>query len=230
MFNYKTITLVAVIGILCAILFCPISSAMKFEQPVKIGSLGYGVQSPYGGGFYIEGASSNNGNHYTKYSNNSTHYDTGLACFGTGEDALYFHYSYDKYTKFGGKNISDTIDIEVGAEGSILQIKSSQNITFYSIRFGYQSSDLTIIGRNPNGKWIKYINTKDITNKYFGGQEGYKFNGGVIYKQVSCKNDTIIIPYLRWTWKTYEDGPLEGEIRLKWNDSAQWFGIEKVVY
>lgn len=50
----------------------------------------------------------------------------------------------------------------------------------------------------------------------------------VIYDKPICRNDSIVIVYRRWHWKGMSDP--EGEFRFKWDDAAQWFGIEQVVY
>lgn len=51
----------------------------------------------------------------------------------------------------------------------------------------------------------------------------------VYYKNYYCKEDMIIIEYDNYnpnTKRMYK----EGEFRFKWDDAAQWFGIEQVVY
>ena len=49
-----------------------------------------------------------------------------------------------------------------------------------------------------------------------------------VYNQPVTRGEYIIIPYCRWYWQG-KSAP-EGEFRLKWDDAAQWFGIEQVVY
>ena len=98
----------------------------------------------------------------------------------------------------------------------------------YSIRFEYCTSHLIIIGKRQDGRWVKYIDSKNISKSYFGNKDGYKEDGGIFYKQPICSGSTIIIPYCRWYWKGLSSN--EGEIHLKWDDKAQWFGIEQVVY
>ena len=213
--------------------------AMTFSQPVEIGEIGIGVQSPYGG-IYIKGASFNNGKYYTKWREDGKNYDNGMACFGNDTDSLYFHYNYDlipwankktnyvESSRFGDKDKSNTVYVPIGAYGNILKIKTNERITFYSIRFEYCVTHLTIIGKRKDGKWIKYIDSKNISKNYFGGKDSYKEDGGIMYKQPICQNDEIIVQYYRWHWKG--TSVPEGEFRFKWNDSAQWFGIEQVVY
>ena len=237
MFNYKTITLVAVIGILCVILFCPISSAMKLEQPVKVGRI-IGANM---GGFVFENATSNNGT-LSKYGGGKA-YGTGIARFGDGEDALYFHYRFGDSQEnisaimlFGGDDKRNTIPINIMIT-NILKITSSNGITFYMIEDGYdliEEISYTLIGRRPDGTWVKYFDTTTVGKNYFGSGNDNDRNNfwGLAFYKTEIKNGTIIIHYYR----NKDRRPIErnvderGEFRFKWDDKAQWFGIEKVVY
>ena len=213
--------------------------AMTFSQPIEVGKIDVPLQRG-GWGINISGAVNNTGNYYRKFIKESNGYNKGIAQFGNGTNALYFHYDYgtvfesksslnpQKYFRLGSKDISNTVGIFLGNWGSVLQIQTDSGMTFYSIRFEYCTSDLTLIGKNKNGKWIKYIYSKDVSKKYFGGKDGYKEDGGIIYNQPVTRGEYIIIPYCRWYWEG-KSNP-EGEFRLKWDEAAQWFGIEHVVY
>ena len=207
--------------------------AMTFSQPVEIGR--FYTQIQRSSGFHIKGASSNNGTRYDKVAKYIKDYgwNKGLATFGEGVDALYVHYDYenDKIpsgTRFGGKDVSNTVGIEVWHDGTIMQIKGSNNMTFYSVRFSYCTSHLHIIGKNKNSKWVKYIDSKKLSDKYFGGKDRYKEDGGVIYDVPTCVGDKIIVTYRRWYWKGISEP--EGEFRFKWDDKAQWFSVEQIIY
>lgn len=204
--------------------------AMQFSQPVKVGRFYTEIDHPTG--FYMEGETSNNGTRATRYAKYTRNYgwEKGVAVFGSGDDALHIHYGYDSegMLKCGGENISNTVGIAVGHTGTIKKILTNKGVTLYSVRFAYCTSHLTIIGKRNDGKWIKYIDSKEISKTYFGGKDGYKEDNGVIYDNPTCNGDTIIIKYYRWHWKGMSEA--EGEIRLKWDDKAQWFGIDKVTY
>ena len=202
---------------------------MQFSQPVKIGNFYVQIQRPTG--FYIEGATSNNGTRYTKVApyTNDYGYDKGVAIFGNGNDVIYVHYNYsaDAPEKFGDKNISNTIDIHIGHGGDIFQIKTNSGMVFYYISFGYKYGFFYIIGKRQDGKWIKYIYSPDIDDRYFGKNLYWSdapmyvpFQGATL----SCQNDTIIIPY--HILKTNS----KGEMRFKWDEKAQWFSVEQIKY
>lgn len=206
--------------------------AMTFSQPIKLGR--FYTQIQRASGFHIEGASSNKGTRYDEVAKYIKDYgwNKGLATFGEGIDALYIHYDYEndkmpKGTRFGGKSISNTVGIGVWHDGTITQIKGSNDRIFYSVRFFYCTSHLHILGKNKDGKWVEYIDSKKISDRYFGGKDEYKLPDGVIYEEPSCQGDTIVVQYSRY--KSFRK-PMEGEFRFKWNEAAQWFGVEQVIY
>ena len=203
---------------------------MQFSQPVYIGKIEVGIQSPIGG-FFIDGAKYNKGNYFTKYRKDNTHsYDKGTAIFGEGKDALYVHYDYEMYIQFGDKNISNTVALDVGHMGNIQQIKTNSGITFYYISFGYKWGYFYIIGKRQDGKWIKYISSRETLKSYFpelldwGHAPHYPPVIFKNFKNISCQNDTIIVPY------TNLSNDLNGEFRFKWDEKAQWFSVEQIKY
>ena len=135
-------------------------------------------------------------------------------------------------SKFGDKDISNTVVIDIGHMGDIQQIKTNSGITFYYISFGYKWSYFYIIGKRQDGKWIKYISSRETLEPYFakrldwGHAPNYPplFKDGKISKNVYCQNDTIIVPY------TNLSNDLNGEFRFKWDEAAQWFSVEQVKY
>ena len=229
-------------ALMLAIFFIVKSTASKnFSPPVKVGSISVGLQHP-AGGFFIKGAKYNDGNYYTRYkANNTFSYGKGTAIFGEGADALYVHYDYDKNgggnflsfqtsgVNFGDKDFSNTVALEIGYDGDIQQIKSGFGITFYSIYFGYKYSSFYLIGRSKDGKWAKYLDSReDIEKKFFKPEiEGFLgyWEKPHYLNEISCEGDTIILPY---DW--INDNKTQGEFRLKWNDNAQKFNVEQVKY
>ncbi len=204
--------------------------AMTFSQPVEIGEIGSPVQSPYHG-FVVDGATENNG---TSYNENRERrgkplitYTKGTARFGD----LYCKYNFgrnfnDQTISFGGKN-NFILNMD-GTFKQIFSIGNDSSLKLYAIRFYYCVTDLKIIGTRKDGKWVVYIDSKKLSDKYFGGKDRYKEDGGVIYDVPTCVGDKIVVTYRRWYWKGISEP--EGEFRFKWDDKAQWFGIEQVVY
>lgn len=215
--------------------------AMTFSQPVEIGKVG-GLPT---GGFWINGATYNNG---TSYKNGQFDkewktklYEKGTAVFGSGRNPLYVHYDcsmkknsqyQDRYSpKFGNKNATRTVSLGAG-EGQavhISQMKNDGNITLYLL-CGEGSVaatvDYVLLGVRTDGAWVKYFDTREITNKYFG--ENLSFSKRPWYKNFFCQGDTLIIGYERHQGK--RGYVKEGEFQFKWDDAAQWFGVEQIVY
>ena len=192
--------------------------AMQFSQPVEIGVTGY--KQAGGIGVMIKGATYNNGSYYTKFKkNNRNSYEKGVARYGNGKDALYVHYNFGKDDlRFGGKDIENTI----ANDYLIIQmykINSDEQITLYPLYNTYGPElNYIIIGRRPDGRFVKYIDTNEITKRYFG------WNGEdispIVYRNISTQGDTLIIEYQK------RNG-IKGNFYFKWDDNAQWFGVKQ---
>lgn len=209
-------------------------SAMTFSKIVKIGEVGFPAQAPYQG-FVVRGEFYNSGTPYIenyKYEDGTPikTYKAGTARFGSEPNDLYCHYDFnlsDKPIKFGGKN-NYILELD-GSDKNIFSIENDGGIKLYVVYHNYCVTELNILGTQKNGKWVNYVNTKNLSEIYFNGNEGYKKDGGIIYNVPICRNDTIVIQYGRWHWAEEVSEP-EGEFRFKWNDAAQWFNIEHIIY
>ena len=220
--------------IFAALLLTNTALAMTFSQPVKIGEIGFPVQAPYNG-FIVYGADNNTGTPYFEEGQTFKGaplqtYQKGVATFGVGKDALFCDYDFETQDflhslKFGGRG--NYVLLSDMSFKDILKIETGENLTLYIFYHNYCTSHLNIIGIN-NGAWQNYIDSKNISAQYFGGNDGYKMDGSVIYEIPICSGDKIIIPYHRWHWEGETE--TEGAIILKWNDAAQWFSIDKKIY
>ena len=218
-----------------AMLLTNTAFAMTFSEPVEIGKIGFPVQAPFRG-FIVAGETFNSGEPYLEdeqFSINGhriTTYVKGIAQFGDEADALYCAYDFNDDTataiKFGGGN--NYVLTRSGSYKDILKINTDSGLTLYAIYHEYCTSHLSIIGRQADGKWVNYIDSKKISEVYFGGNDGYKMENSVIYEKPISDGDTIILKYRRWNWEN-KSKP-EGEIRLKWDDAAQWFSIAQIIY
>lgn len=191
--------------------------AMQFSQPVKIGGISLNQSTRQG--ISVENASYNSGDYYAeRIKDNRSTYGKGIARFGNGEDALYVHYNY--YTDlgkfyFGGKDKQNTIvPPNVVTIYDIFRINTDEGITIYPLyKFYGPESEYIIIGRRADGKFIKYIDTEELTKRYFGT------GSYIIYRNLSTKGDTLIIEY-------YQSG-VSGTFYFKWDNKAQWFSVDK---
>ena len=212
--------------------------AMTFSQPIKIGGIGFPIQAPYNG-YIVKGATKNSGQPYLEKSEwieTPTYtYKKGVAQWGNGINALFCDYTYSvppsnsdawkTAIKFGGKG--NYIIATSSIYKDIYRIDSNEGLTIYSILQFSGSEQINIIGRQRNGKWVSYIDSSILTDRYFNGQQSYKASDGVHYDNPQVKNDTLIIPY---KYQIQFKVVTKGEFRFKWDNKAQWFGIEQVVY
>lgn len=202
--------------------------AMHLSQPEEIGLIGY----LNGFGFHIRGATNNQGTYSQIHDHNGKKYfDKGLARFGSGDDALYMHYNAHQEKNrgcvyCGGENIDNTVQL-CFFYYPIHRVNTDVGITLYPIWFSYGAqSQWHIIGRRTDGKFVEYIDTEKISKMYFG--DNINKNGGhnIICKMLECNGDTIVIRYNVDRERREDDG----ELRFKWDESAQWFSVENIVY
>lgn len=154
----------------------------------------------------------------------------GVEQINSGADALYVHYDttnrkYYKYL-FGGKEINNTFEGKF-VQGLIYKISTNSNITLYYIESGYdipEDDQHTIYGRRADGKFVKYIDTSDLVQKYFGANQGYWL------KKLTVAGDVISIYYELFYKGNYRTPTEKGEFRFKWDEAAQWFSVEQVQY
>lgn len=193
--------------------------AMTFSQPMKIGVVSdYGV---VGGGYEFKNAVNNSGIMYTWQKRKC--YKNGVATFGNGGDLIYFHYNNDKKIRsYGGKILKNTFELTQAYGCEFTQIKTNEDITFYMVQendFDINGRKYVLLGRKKDGSFVKYFDTLTVSEKYFGKM----YLRPIFYDRWYCEGNTVIIEYANRNIKI-------GEFRFKWDDSAQWFGIEQVVY
>ena len=231
------------LGVVVSVLFVAQSAfAMTFSQPIFMGSVGGTPQ----GGFDIRGASYNNG---TSFQNGKLDkawktklYEKGVARFGKGDDALYMHYdcspnrsrSYkDAYSpKFGDKNSAKTVALGAGEGESVVVslVRSDSGQTFYWL---YHSGCVggteryILLAVMPDGKFAKMIDTNSVVESYLGANRHHM--RGVYLEEAFFEGDTIVIPYSDFDAVLKKRLPI-GEFRFKWDEAAQWFGVEQVKY
>ena len=215
--------------------------AMNFSQPEKIGDIG---GTPIGG-FEIRGASDNNG---TIYQNNrwskkwGTLYAKGIARFGDGLDALYVHYNCtdwrgsnyrDAYSpKFGNKSATRTISLQAG-EGdivSIYRVKNTGNFTLYLLSYHGcvgGAEQYILFKVMQDGNFAELLDSRSIIEKYVGVNRMHM--RGIYLSEPYFFNDTMIIKYTDFNSNLKKRIEI-GEFRFKWDDKAQWFGVEQIIY
>ena len=216
------------IGVVLSVLLAANSVfAMTFQQPVELGQIGRSQVGKGGGGFTFHKAFKNDGDYYTAHhKDNTSSYGKGVAQFGEGAVAVYVHYNaYEKHdVRVGSKDIKNTFTVPIFS-GAIFKIDTDEGLTLYVVSEGYNPyGGITVIGKKKDGTFVKYLDTDAINKRYFslGRYDAYTQRYGFYPK---TKGDTLIIEY-----STDNSKCIVGEFRFKWDDNAQWFGVEQVVY
>ena len=206
-----------------AIITANSAMAMTFSQPERLGGA---VRWSQSGGFYILGESVDN--HAEKnYSASSKNFLKGVAQFGDETDKIFEHYdaNKDKNVRVGDKDEKNTITLEAVKNLSLHKVENDGEIRMYMIRKGnetHEEDGYIVFARRKDGRFVKYFDTDDIRTKNF--QDG----SNIAFGEIKFEGDTVKIVYERRI-DSYKYAKV-GEFRFKWDDKAQWFGIEQVNY
>ena len=216
------------LGVVLSVLLTANSAlAMTFSQPVEIGAIIY----PPTNGILIKNAISNSGSLIGKFQNENI-YDRGIAQFGSNADAIFVHYAPHEELYFGSKNKSSAMKIASGLYGTtIFQIKNDSETKFYILRnneatIGY--INYVCLGKQKDGTFVKYFSTDELMQRYFGIISDRKKRSTIYVEKMYCQGSTIVIEYKRSQEKQLPT--TVGEFRFKWDDKAQWFSVDHIVY
>ena len=151
----------------------------------------------------------------------------GVAQFGDETDKIFEHYdaNKDKNVRVGDKDEKNTITLEAVKNLSLHKVENDGEIRMYMIRKGnetHEEDGYIVFARRKDGRFVKYFDTDDIRTKNF--QDG----SNIAFGEIKFEGDTVKIVYERRI-DSYKYAKV-GEFRFKWDDKAQWFGIEQVTY
>lgn len=222
------------LGVVLSVLFVAQSAfAMTFQQPVKLGDFVW--KQVHHNSFEIKGATYNSGQSKVEPRSGRIYYTKGVARFGDGDSAIWLHYNKENrphFGKLGGENFNNVLSEDfLGTGYEIFFIGEERGFKFYAIRGGYDLPsaqfryEYDIIGRKPDGTWVKYLNTGKLLKQYIGKDYACSI------QNVTTSGNTIIMQYkiLEYKLRRVTDGRC-GELRFKWDESAQWFGVEHIKY
>lgn len=160
----------------------------------------------------------------------ATQSNENSAIFGEGEDTLYAQGvlgNNNVSVNVGGKDINNTFPIDTPLSVKIYKTSTNDGTRIYILKRAYDMDcDYLIIGRKLDGTFVKYIDTKELTLKYFGNQE--KRTTIVYDDKVLIKGSTMSFNCFRY--KIGENnfpGDKVCRFNFKWNDYNQSFDIEQ---
>ena len=237
--------LILIISAIVVLLSLNICSAKVISQPVQIGKVSFAEDREPLDGFIFEGTNSNIWQEKSKFVPNA--YKKGIASWGNIHNKIYIHYSYtdNKYghyivTLYGDEATDNTIKVWT-YRNKIFSLDTDKNINLFLIDSDIAQpcdKNYTLIGKRQDGKFVKYFDVRTLLDQYCGVTkmtlDEYNKNPerGVSYflKNIEIKNDTFVFPYYKYYWTNKNNHILVGEIRCKWDENAQWFSVDNVVY
>lgn len=192
-------------AIICLLMITAQASAMNLTLNESIGSISL---APRQNELQIKG--------YTHLDGN---FSKGVAQFGN----LYFHFdcrlesiNADAASRFGSIDFANTVPVYT-FEGltKISPISSDDGREFYLLATETGGGgSMKVIG-SRGGKWVKFFDTLDLKQTKQIGWNWYLQN-------LYTDGDKIIFVYEDWESKKLCN------VIYKWDESAQWFGIEIV--
>lgn len=177
-----------------------VASAMQFSWPVIIGR----ILTKDGKNFGANNA------HPSSKAN--VYYD-----FGRDKNHLIRVAVEKPDAKFGDpQDVTNFVPIQIGMWLDILEITGEQDKRVYILdkEISDGSKEITIIGKTDGGKFVQYAG-----NKTFENYRNHPIFGPLTGRvKVTVEQDTI---YIRGT-----SNKEAYQFELKWDDEAQWFGID----
>ena len=155
-------------------------------------------------------------------------YSKGVAKFGN----LYFHFDapalnyvaksrsfedeqkiFDDASRFGSGDFENTVPVYVFEGGTHIYPISGGGHEFYLLATETGGGgSMKVIGER-GGKWVKFFDTNDAKKNYGVAYDFY-------IEDFHAADDTIIFVYKKWQEDNF------CELRYKWDEAAQWFGVE----
>lgn len=110
----------------------------------------------------------------------------------------------------------------------IYRIDTDEGITMYLIRDEYDlifEDRYVVIAHQKDGKWVKYMDSQEIGQQYFG-------KAGLWAKDFIIEGNKITLPYELYggNYRPSSKPTESGKFVLQWDENAQWFAIDKIVY
>ena len=221
--------------------------SMKFSGLVEIGSFGWYNDNIVGGHYVMYTFSPQGIGHsdYIAYRNDydGWYYLTDVELNQNKqnlyEDDLILHYRMrSDPIKLGSFDIKNKVSFMPTTKSTtVFKVKTISGYTMYFLRKDYWQKTFSkrryhyvLIGHRPDGKWVKYFDTEDLCKQYIGE------DSNISIQEIISNGDTLIAIYARCNHSPYDknfdvlNADELGEIRFKWDESAKWFGVEKIIY
>ena len=202
------------LAVILVLMFSSQASAMQLKINESVGSIGLGAGAftlQIDGGKQIEGDSSKG---VVLFKNLYFHFNALLLKEKMPQAKSYDEEQkiFDRASRFGGTDVENCVPVFV-FEGrtKIIPICSDDGREFYLLATETGGGgSIKVIGER-DGAWVQYFDTYD-TRRQLGGE--------FYIKDFYVAGDTIVFVYEEWNTKATR------ELHYKWDEAAQWFGVE----
>ena len=174
--------------------------AMEFSQPTEIGRL-----------------QTKDGLHFSSKTALSSSVENSFYDFGNNNRIVRL-YLLRNNVKFGSTNIANSVDIRFVGPLDFYEISSDSGIYIYVIiEHGSDGSKIIeVVGKDKNNNFIKYVSDKSL----YDVRRAFGSDAALNNCDLTVVGNTLILSCSDYqktkSWKYL----------LKWDDSANWFGIE----
>ena len=187
---------------------------MTFYKSVKLGDVGQ--SGPYG--ININGATTIKATSEKNLGKTKT-YMKGTAIFGK---SLNFYFDFQNDVSKFGNNESNAISIYALEGGTdIYQFQNDKNIEMYIFVTETGGGGSTKVVGQKEGKFFIYFDTYEVLSNYYGRSRD------VYLSHHKLQGDTIIFDIQSYNSNLQKMAKV-GELRFKWDEKANWFGVEKL--
>lgn len=193
--------------------------AMNFDKPVQIANFSFDNNRDTG--FHFDKFFKVSGHkHYSKVRKAYTDgYGKGIAVVSHGGEKISIDFNIlerGNCCRIG--ELNNYIEYDA-LHCKLYKIKTNEKNLFYVMFSIHSYEDFVIFGKDNNGRFVKYVDSHDIDKRYFGTEL-------VRHEGIMIKDNMLVIGYNN----LLKDRNEKGEFQFPWSDSAQWFGVEKVIY
>ena len=172
----------------------------------------------------------NNGKEW-KVNGGKTVWESGIASFGNTDHPLYLTYNTGVAggkTYFSDLNKTKRILQYVAVRTDIYTVKNDNNIVLYFLeaveQYNWGPHRYILCGYRQDGKFVVYFDTNDIIKNYDISNGDNKY---LSLKPISNGNSIKIVYNVHHNRR---DNTNDGELIFKWDESAQWFSVDHVIY
>lgn len=217
------------------VLFSQVAYAMNMSSMNNVGSAWRFPDSS----IVIENAISNqgkkvikNGKEWKANGGKTTVWESGVASFGDAGHPLYLTYDTGVAggkTYFSDLNKTKVIIQYVAVGTDIYTVKNDSNLILYFLeateQFMFGPHRYILCGYRQDGKFVVYFDTNDIIKNYGISNGDNKYLS--FAKPVFYGNAIKIVYNVHHNKKDLTN---DGELIFKWDEGAQWFSVNHVVY